>query len=101
MQYRFCVAIILAGVAIISQAKAEEYASPLLRAAGSGARLVSAGAFQNERYLTGVEIQLDPRTITYWRQPENLELRPILIFQNQRMLQRLRSFSLSKAYHGG
>ena len=52
-----------------AQAKAEEYASPLLRAAGSGARLVSAGAFQNERYLTGVEIQLDPRTITYWRQP--------------------------------
>jgi DsbC/DsbD-like thiol-disulfide interchange protein len=69
MQYRFCVAIILAGVTIISQAKAEEYASPLLRAASSGVRLVSAGAFQNERYLTGVEIQLDPRTITYWRQP--------------------------------
>ncbi|MBM3575244.1 MAG: hypothetical protein FJX39_05925 [Alphaproteobacteria bacterium] len=69
MQHRFCVAIILAVVAMISQAKAVEYASPLVRATSSGVRLVSAGTFQNDQYLTGVEIQLDPKTITYWRQP--------------------------------
>lgn len=59
----------LAFVALISQAKAVEYASPLVRATNSSVRLVSTGTFQNDRYLTGVEIQLDPRTITYWRQP--------------------------------
>jgi DsbC/DsbD-like thiol-disulfide interchange protein len=69
MQYRFCVAIILAIGTLISQAKAVEYGSPQVRATNSGVRLVSAGAFQKDHYLVGVEIQLDPRTITYWRQP--------------------------------
>ena len=69
MRHKVCVAIILAVVTMISQAKSAEYASPLVRSTSSAVRLISAGTFQNDYYLTGVEIQLDPKTITYWRQP--------------------------------
>lgn len=46
------------------------FASPVARAAASGARLLAAGAPQSgARYRGAVEIDVDPGTITYWRAP--------------------------------
>lgn len=46
------------------------FASPVVRAAASGARLLAAGApRRGEGYRGGVEIDLDPGIVTYWRAP--------------------------------
>jgi DsbC/DsbD-like thiol-disulfide interchange protein len=46
------------------------FASPAVRAAASGARLLAAGPpRRGESYRGGVEIDLDPGIVTYWRAP--------------------------------
>jgi DsbC/DsbD-like thiol-disulfide interchange protein len=46
-----------------------QFASPSSRASVSAMRLLSAGSAQGGVYRAGVEITLDPHTVTYWRQP--------------------------------
>ena len=50
-------------------AATEAFASSPARATASSARLLSGGTTADGRYLAGVEIDLDPGTITYWRSP--------------------------------
>ncbi len=45
------------------------FASPPARATASSARLLSGGSLADGLYRAGVEIDLDPGTITYWRSP--------------------------------
>jgi DsbC/DsbD-like thiol-disulfide interchange protein len=56
-------------MASLSCAAAEPFASEPARATNSSARLISGGAPNGGVYRAGVEIALDAKTITYWRQP--------------------------------
>jgi DsbC/DsbD-like thiol-disulfide interchange protein len=46
----------------------------------SSVRLLSAGPMQGGAYRAGVEIRLDPHTVTYWRQPGEAGSPPIFDF---------------------
>ena len=63
------IALILASQACPAIADDASFASQSVKAAHSSARLISAGAPKNGLYRAGVEIDLEPKTITYWRQP--------------------------------
>lgn len=58
----------------------QQFASPPSRAAASSMRLLSAGPAQNGFYRAGVEIALDPHTVTYWRQPGEAGSPPVFDF---------------------
>jgi DsbC/DsbD-like thiol-disulfide interchange protein len=62
-------ALILASQACPAVADDDAFASQTVKAAHSSARLLSAGAPLGGTYHAGVEIDLEPKTITYWRQP--------------------------------
>ena len=61
-------------------AAADGFASSPARAAASSARLVSGGPLAQGVYRAGVEIDLDPRTITYWRSPGEAGAPPVFDF---------------------
>ncbi|MBG0808975.1 hypothetical protein IY145_06260 [Methylosinus sp. H3A] len=63
-----------------AQAQDADFASPPARAAHSSARLLSAGAPSGGVYRLGVEIALDPRTVTYWRSPGDAGAPPVFDF---------------------
>jgi DsbC/DsbD-like thiol-disulfide interchange protein len=67
---------------LISPAIAEDanFASSAVKAAHSSARLLAAGAPERGVYRAGVEIRLEPKTITYWRQPGDTGTPPIFDF---------------------
>ncbi len=54
----------------------------------SRARLIAAGGLQDGRYLAGVEIQLQPRFMTYWRMPGDGGLAPTFRFEGSRNLRK-------------
>jgi hypothetical protein len=54
----------------------------------SRARLIAAGGMQGGRYLAGVEIQLQPRFMTYWRMPGDGGLAPTFRFEGSRNLRK-------------
>lgn len=56
------------------------FASPPARATASSARLLSGGMAADGRYRAGVEITLDPGTITYWRSPGEAGAPPVFDF---------------------
>ncbi len=58
----------------------DEFSSPRARAAASSARLLSGGPSINGAYFAGVEIDLDPGTITYWRSPGEAGAPPVFDF---------------------
>jgi DsbC/DsbD-like thiol-disulfide interchange protein len=63
---------LISAFAFAAPASAPEasFASPAVRAAASGARLLAAGPpRRGESYRGGVEIDLDPGIVTYWRAP--------------------------------
>ena len=64
----------------IAAAPAESYASPLARATVSSARLLAGGPPAQGAYRAGVEIDLDPKTITYWRSPGEAGAPPLFDF---------------------
>jgi len=68
---RICatLALVLGSQACPAIADDGAFASAADRAAHSAARLLSAGAPIDGIYRAGVEIELEPKTITYWRQP--------------------------------
>ncbi|WP_159730390.1 protein-disulfide reductase DsbD domain-containing protein [Methylosinus sp. Ce-a6] len=76
------VALALTLLAAPRPAPAQEtaFASPAARAAHSAARLLSAGAPDGGVYRVGLEIALDPGTVTYWRNPGDAGAPPVLDF---------------------
>jgi DsbC/DsbD-like thiol-disulfide interchange protein len=62
-------ALILACQACPAIAAETAFGSQPVKSAHSSARLLSAGAPAGGTYHLGVEIDLEPKTITYWRQP--------------------------------
>lgn len=83
----FAAALTLALVVVGSAACAappetteDVFASAPARAAASSARLLSGGPMANGLYRAGVEIDLDPRTITYWRSPGEAGAPPVFDF---------------------
>jgi len=54
----------------------------------SRARVIAAGGLQQGRYLAGVEIQLQPRFMTYWRMPGDGGLAPTFRFEGSRNLRK-------------
>lgn len=73
---------LLVAICLAGPAAAEEsaFVSASVRAARSSARLLSAGAAEGGVYHAGVEIALDPETITYWRQPGDAGSPPVFDF---------------------
>lgn len=61
-------------------APGDAFSSPQSRAAASSARLLSGGPSNNGTYTAGVEIDLDPGTITYWRSPGEAGAPPVFDF---------------------
>lgn len=75
-------ATVLAGDAASAAPAAaiDEFSSPQSRAAASSARLLTGGPSINGAYSAGVEIDLDPGTITYWRSPGEAGAPPVFDF---------------------
>ena len=59
---------------------ADHFVSSPARAAASSARLLSGGPLAQGAYRAGVEIDLDPKTITYWRSPGEAGAPPLFDF---------------------
>ena len=56
------------------------FASAFDKARTSSARLLAAGQGADGSYAAGVEIDLDPNTVTYWRQPGDAGSPPVFDF---------------------
>jgi DsbC/DsbD-like thiol-disulfide interchange protein len=69
MPIRAFFALVLAAQACPAVAQEAAFASQSVKAPHSAARLLAAGAPSGGVYRAGVEIDLEPKTITYWRQP--------------------------------
>lgn len=67
-------------------AAAEPFASEAARASHSSARLLADAGSRGGVYRAGVEIALDPRTITYWRQPGDSGAPPVFDFSGSENL---------------
>lgn len=61
-------------------ADAAGFASPAAAGVHSSARLLSAGAARAGFYRIGVEIELEPKIVTYWRQPGDAGAPPLFDF---------------------
>lgn len=57
-----------------------DFATPPAQGPVSSARLLSAGPPQGGAYRAGVEIDLNPKTVTYWRQPGEAGSAPVFDF---------------------
>jgi DsbC/DsbD-like thiol-disulfide interchange protein len=73
-------ALIVPLIACAAMAEDTGFASPAVKAAQSSARLLAAGPPWDGVYHAGVEINLEPKTITYWRQPGDTGAAPIFDF---------------------
>ena len=69
-----------AAPAAVFAAPGDVFATSPARAAASAARLISAGPLAQGLYRAGVEIDLDPQTITYWRSPGEAGAPPVFDF---------------------
>lgn len=67
-------------------ARAEPGASDWSKGQTSAARLVSSGGPVNGVYNAGVEIRLDPGSLTYWRNPGDAGVPPVFSFAGSRNL---------------
>ncbi|MBV1701700.1 MAG: hypothetical protein KGQ46_07765 [Hyphomicrobiales bacterium] len=72
----------IARIALVSPAAmaAENFASPWGQGIHTRARLIDAGGPQAGGYLAGVAIELDPKTVTYWRSPGEAGVPPTFDF---------------------
>jgi DsbC/DsbD-like thiol-disulfide interchange protein len=62
------------------------FASAAVKAKTSSARLLMGDAGANGAYLVGVEIDLAPKTVTYWRQPGEAGEPPVFDFSRSENL---------------
>lgn len=63
-----------------SATAADALVSPWSSSAKSAARLIASGSFEDGVYRAGVEIKLDPGTLTYWRNPGDGGVPPVFAF---------------------
>jgi len=63
-------------------AEEQSFASAVGKSAHSSARLLAAGPSQGGVYHAGVEIDLEPKTITYWRSPGEAGSPPVFDFSH-------------------
>jgi DsbC/DsbD-like thiol-disulfide interchange protein len=75
-----------------SMAEDAAFASAAVEAAHSSARLLAAGPAQGGVYRAGVEIGLEPKTITYWRQPGEAGSPPVFDFSRSRNVAAIETF---------
>lgn len=61
-------------------ASGEIFATAPAKGSVSAVRILSAGPAQGGAYRAGVEISLDPQTVTYWRQPGEAGSPPVFDF---------------------
>lgn len=66
--------------AAMGRAAGAEFATTSARGSVSAVRLLAAGPVQEGAYRAGVEISLDPHTVTYWRQPGEAGSAPVFDF---------------------
>jgi DsbC/DsbD-like thiol-disulfide interchange protein len=59
---------------------ADALSSPWSSSTKSAARLIASGSFEDGAYRAGVEIKLDPGTLTYWRMPGDGGVPPVFAF---------------------
>ena len=78
----------LAALCAPASPRALAQASAWAQSPQSRARLIAAGGLQEGRYLAGVEIQLQPRFMTYWRMPGDGGLAPTFRFEGSRNLRK-------------
>ncbi|MBY6243345.1 protein-disulfide reductase DsbD domain-containing protein [Methylosinus sp. Sm6] len=76
----------LLALPLLGAARAEPFASEPARATRSTARLIAAPGPNGGLYRAGVEIALDPKTITYWRQPGDSGAPPVFDFSGSENL---------------
>lgn len=77
LMYRF--SVLLAALFFASSAVAETV-SPWQPSTKSAARLIADEGLRGGVYHAGVEIRLDPKTITYWRTPGEAGVPPVFDF---------------------
>jgi len=68
------------GMAAPALAAGADFATAPSRGSVSAVRLLSAGPAQGGVYRAGVEISLDPHTVTYWREPGEAGSAPVFDF---------------------
>lgn len=73
---------LFAALAVCAPAQAEDavFATAPAKGSVSAARLLSAGPMTDGTYRAGVEISLEPHTVTYWRQPGEAGSPPVFDF---------------------
>ena len=64
---------------LVAPAQAE-FATPWAPSARSAARLIAAGGLHDGVYRVGTEIRLNPKTVTYWRNPGDAGAPPVFSF---------------------
>lgn len=69
-----------AGIFAAVPARADGFVTAPVKASASSARLLSGGPARDGVYLAGVEIDLAPKTITYWRSPGEAGSPPVFDF---------------------
>jgi DsbC/DsbD-like thiol-disulfide interchange protein len=80
-----------------AQAFDADFASAPAKGSVSSVRLLSAGTLQAGAYRAGVEIELAPKTITYWRQPGEAGSAPVFDFSKSANVARVEtSFPVPK-----
>lgn len=80
---KFTTGLLIAFLAAVSPARAGSealFASAPQKAQTSSARLIAAGRETDGKYTAGLEIALDPATVTYWRQPGDAGSAPVFDF---------------------
>jgi DsbC/DsbD-like thiol-disulfide interchange protein len=78
---RLSLAALLGFVSFFPALAAETpFATPFDKARTSAARLLAGGQDKGGFYVAGVEIDLDPGTVTYWRQPGDAGSPPVFDF---------------------
>ena len=90
MSYRMIkICLALAAVLAVVPAFAQsDLSTPWSPSARSAARLIAAGGLQGGAYHAGVEIKLNPKTVTYWRNPGEAGAPPVFSFaQSQNVAQ--------------
>ncbi len=71
---------VLLAALLLARPVLAETMSPWQPSTKSAARLIAAEGLQEGRYHAGVEIRLDPKTITYWRNPGEAGVPPVFDF---------------------
>lgn len=82
-------AAMLATLPAAAQADETAFASAPIKGSFSVVRLLAAGPAQSGVYRAGVEIELEPKTITYWRQPGEAGSPPVFDFSRSENVARV------------